>query len=70
MSPVVAERRLAQRRLAQWMLDVGTPTTQVIELIASTAGLAPGLRMIRDLDFAAREAAPAPRARELERAAS
>jgi hypothetical protein len=52
------------------MLDVGTPTTQVIELIASTAGLAPGLRMIRALDFAAREAAPAPRARELERAAS
>ena len=70
MSPEIAERRLAQRRLAQWMLDVGTPTTQVIELIASTAGLAPGLRMIRALDVAAREAAPAPRGRELERAAS
>lgn len=70
MSPEIAERRLAQRRLAQWMLEVGTPTTQVIELIASTAGLAPGLRMIRALDFAAREAAPARRAGELERAAS
>ena len=40
MSPEIAE--IGERRLAQWMLDVGTPTTQVIELIASTAGLASG----------------------------
>jgi hypothetical protein len=59
-----------ERRLAQWLLDVGTPPTQVIELIASTAGLAPGVRMSRGLDFAARPAAPAARVRELERVAS
>jgi hypothetical protein len=60
---------IGERRLAQWMLDVGTPPTHVIELIASTAGLAPGVRMIRALDLAARAAAPAPRIRDLEHVA-
>ena len=59
-----------ERRLAQWLLDVGTPPTQVIELLASTAGLASGVRVGRALDFANRPAAPAVRVRELERVAS
>jgi hypothetical protein len=37
---------VGERRLAQWMLDVGTPPTQVFELVASTAGLARGARVI------------------------
>ena len=41
---------LGERRLAQWMLDVGTPPTQVFELLASTAGLTHGARVVRALD--------------------
>ena len=44
---------VGERRLAQWMLDVGTPPTQVFGLVASTAGLARGARLLRDLDLAA-----------------
>ena len=43
---------IGERRLAQWMLDVGTPATQVFELLASTAGLVRGAEVSRALHVA------------------
>jgi hypothetical protein len=44
-----------ERRLAQWMLDGGTPPTQVFELLGSTAGLARGARVARALDVSEKD---------------
>ena len=60
--------RSAERRLAQWMLDVGTPAPQVFELIASTAGLADDVRVARSLNVPSEQRLDAPRLRNLERA--
>lgn len=59
-----------ERRLAQWMLDVGTPPARVFELLAGAAGIAHGARVIRTLDFAAEVPATEPPVRELLRLAS
>jgi len=60
--------RSAERRLAQWMLDVGTPAPQVFELIASTAGLADDARLARSLRMPVERPLDAPLLRNLERA--
>jgi hypothetical protein len=60
--------RSADRRLAQWMLDVGTPATHVFDVLASTAGLVQGARMTRSLEPPAEQPLPAIRRCELERA--
>jgi hypothetical protein len=60
--------RSADRRLAQWMLDVGTPATQVFDVLASTAGLVQGARVTRSLEVPTEQPLPAIRRCELERA--
>jgi hypothetical protein len=60
--------RSADRRLAQWMLDVGTPATQVFDVLASTAGLVQGAEMVRPLDMPVEQPLPELRRREFERA--
>lgn len=62
---------VGEQRLAQWMLDVGTPPSQVFELLASNAGLARRARVARALDVS-EKAPPARlwRARFFERVAS
>lgn len=60
--------RSADRRLAQWMLDVGTPATQVFDILASTAGLAQGAEIGRSLKAPTERPLPEVRRRELERA--
>jgi hypothetical protein len=59
-----------ERRLAQWMLDVGTPPARVFELLAEAAGMAHGARVSRGLDFAPGVPATEPRVRGLVRLAS
>jgi len=59
-----------ERRLAQWMLDVGTPRARVFELLAEAAGIAHGARVSRGLDFAPGVPATVPRVRRLVRLAS
>jgi hypothetical protein len=59
-----------ERRLAQWMLDVGTPPAHVFELLAQSAGIAHGARVGRGLDLAPRVPATEPRVRGLARLAS
>ena len=60
--------RSADRRLAQWMLDVGTPATQVFDVLTSTAGLVQGAQIVRSLEAPTEQPLPAVRRRELERA--
>jgi hypothetical protein len=59
--------RSADRRLAQWMLDVGTPATHVFDVLASTAGLVPGAEVVRALDVPTEWPFPVVSRRELER---
>ena len=59
-----------ERRLAQWMLDVGTPPARVYELLTEAAGIAHGARVGRGLDTAPRAPATEPRVRRLVRLAS
>ncbi len=60
-----------EQRLAQWMLDVGTPPTQVFELLAPNAGLARRARIARALDVSEKESSARRwRARFLQRVAS
>ncbi|MDQ1455364.1 MAG: hypothetical protein QOH28_984 [Actinomycetota bacterium] len=66
----VGDAAAGERRLTQWMLDVGTPPARVFELLAEAAGIAHGARVSRGLDFAPRVPATEPRARELARLAS
>jgi hypothetical protein len=51
----VRDAVMPQERLAQWMLDVGTPPAQVFELLTSTAGIAGGARVGRSLSVAEAE---------------
>lgn len=60
--------RSADRRLAQWMLDVGTPATQVFDVLASTAGLVQSAEMVRSLEAPTEQSFPVLRRRDLERA--
>ena len=41
-----------ERKLAQWMLDVGVPSTRVFELLAASTGLARSARVIKTLELA------------------
>jgi len=41
---------LGERRLAQWMLDVGVPSTQVTELLVATTGYVRGARVMATLE--------------------
>jgi hypothetical protein len=50
------------------MLDVGTPATQVFDVLASTAGLVQGAQIVRSLEAPTEQPLPAVRRRELERA--
>lgn len=61
---------VGERRLAQWMIDAGTPPARVIELLACTASLAHSASVIRGLDLVPKVPATEPRVRELERVAS
>ena len=61
--------RSADRRLAQWMLDVGTPATQVFDVLASTAGLVQAGEVVRALEPPTERQLPVVRRREFERAA-
>jgi hypothetical protein len=49
------------------MLDVGTPATQVFDVLASTAGFVPGAEVVRALDVPTEWPFPVVRRRELER---
>ncbi|MDQ1384926.1 MAG: hypothetical protein QOG65_2305 [Actinomycetota bacterium] len=60
--------RSADRRLAQWMLDVGTPATQVFDVLASTAGLVQAAEVVRALEAPTERRLPVVRRREFERA--
>jgi hypothetical protein len=50
------------------MLDVGTPATQVFDLLATTAGLVQGAEMARALETPAEQSLPILHRHELERA--
>lgn len=66
----VGDAAAGERRLAQWMLDVGTPPARVFELLAEAAGIAHGARISRGLDFAPGVPATEPGVREQVRLAS
>jgi hypothetical protein len=66
----VGDVTAGERRLAQWMLDVGTPPARVFEVLAEAAGIAHGARVSRGLDFAPGLPATEPRVRGLVRLAS
>ncbi|MDP9333375.1 MAG: hypothetical protein M3Q30_08725 [Actinomycetota bacterium] len=70
MVTTIGDATVGERRLAQWMLDVGTPPARVFEILAGTAGLAHSARVIRALDVAPEAPATEPRVRELVRLAS
>ena len=66
----VGDVTAGERRLAQWMLDVGTPPARVFEVLADAAGIARGARVSRGLNFAPGVPATEPRVRALVRRAS
>jgi hypothetical protein len=50
------------------MLDVGTPATQVFDVLASTAGLVQAAEVVRALEAPTERCLPVVRRREFERA--
>jgi hypothetical protein len=66
----VGDAAAGERRLTQWMLDVGTPPARVFELLAEAAGIAHGARVSRGLDLAPGAPVTQPRVRALVRLAS